>query len=73
MRNVVQTCPKPDRSKDVVWHMEKPNGDPLCYTPKWWQNGAYHGKKTTENPKYVTCPKCLEIMKEKGVVINESA
>ena len=65
--------------REYPWHFENPDGSPLCHRPtpsKYWDgaepvNG--HGLNTTLNARYVTCKRCLKIMSERGIDVNESA
>ena len=60
-----------------LWHFENPDGSPLCRRPKplrWHYDASIgYGMNTTENAKYVTCQKCMEFLKERGIIVNESA
>lgn len=69
-RNFIKTRNSlPKYSKDTVWHFESPDVTPACRSDKWWQGGYYTGGKSmTDNPKYVTCKKCLGILKERGIL-----
>lgn len=80
MRKLVETVLAVfNKKENDLWHFENPDTSPLCRRPKplkWWTHGALpngYGMKTTENVKYVTCKRCLEILKERGIVVNESA
>lgn len=63
-RKLVKT--RNSASKDYdVWHFERSEDCvPLCHRrTKWWTGGQFAGgKNMTENVKYVTCKKCLELL-----------
>ena len=51
------------------WHYSRPDGSTLCMNPDplMWHFGATPGVELqgTENPRYVTCEKCLKMLEGK--------
>lgn len=64
-----------DPSGDAAWHFEDPQDPyarPICRNPSKYHynpDGGSSFMRATFNPKYVTCEKCLAIIREKGIAI----
>lgn len=65
---------KPRKSAPRLWHYENADCSPLCRRPTppaFWEAGDPPngwGLQTTASANYVTCPRCLKLMKERGII-----
>lgn len=58
----------------AVWHFENPDGSPLCRRPTGYtllekaEGSNLLTFQTTANIEYVTCKRCLKMLKRRGIV-----
>lgn len=50
-----------------VWHFEMPNLQALCKPVSPLMDSGIPAANTTPNPKYVTCCKCLQLLKKQNI------
>jgi hypothetical protein len=72
LRNNKRIRNRPERE---VWHFENPDYSPLCFVPdpskRHWDNGIGpnpRGLLTTDNVEYVTCKRCMAILKKREII-----
>ena len=67
---------RPRKTKDQyhtkTWHYDDPQvSGPFCKYPKYGDFFSDAHWPVTQNPKVVTCQKCLERMKKEGILKDE--